>query len=447
MKSIKKTMKQLDSIPMPEFPEYARAKDSGNRSRIPQIAAGLAALAVITGGVYAYFKINTAPSIPITPEMPEKLETATMIAALSEEDYDIDGWIIPETEHIIPDENAKMKYVDGWAFENEEGVRYSSEVFWNEDYTYLEESVFTKYKYDEIVWQVKFDGYYGVYEFAEYGGDTVIAGEQCIGYGGESAMTYCRFISLIDPSGNVLWEKTTEAEEEYQRYDELIVGKDGITAFGIKNRKIICDKYDFNGNLLESSEVSTNETDYGYIVNAASSEDDWAVLLTHDVIVKKDMCRVFGADDKLFWFNGLAYYNNKLYISGYYSPVIEGEWGGRNDIAALLNYITEKGWESEIDKEELTEIARKNFTAVLLVCDPETLVPESFYEISGASGLDLTADENGLVWNAADIADVIFSPMTDSFTFESNGYIYEHQFDEYGFVGSEKTEYKSGFWR
>ncbi len=40
----------------------------------------------------------------------------------------------------------------------------------------------------------------------------------------------------------------------------------------------------------------------------------------------------------------------------------------------------------EISSEELTPLVRDNYTAVLLVCDPEGGAPETFYSVQGSLG-------------------------------------------------------------
>jgi hypothetical protein len=45
----------------------------------------------------------------------------------------------------------------------------------------------------------------------------------------------------------------------------------------------------------------------------------------------------------------------------------------------------------DIPNAELTELMRDNFTAALLVCDPASGIPQTFYTVKGSFGAKLSA--------------------------------------------------------
>ena len=106
----------------------------------------------------------------------------------------------------------------------------------------------------------------------------------------------------------------------------------------------------------------------------------------------------------------MAEFGGKVYLSAYAVPVQHDE-GGRHEIARILDYIFEHGW--EITEEELTPLVRENYTALLLLCDPEGGTPRTFYSVQGSLGGKLSVkDGSCLEWDVESVVSAFFSPAT-----------------------------------
>ena len=101
----------------------------------------------------------------------------------------------------------------------------------------------------------------------------------------------------------------------------------------------------------------------------------------------------------------------QVYLSSYAVPKQRDE-GGRHEIASVLDYVFSKGdW--EISSEELTPLVRENYTALLLLCDPEGGSPKTFYSVKGSLGESLSVNDSGqLEWHVDSVTSTFFSPAT-----------------------------------
>ena len=113
--------------------------------------------------------------------------------------------------------------------------------------------------------------------------------------------------------------------------------------------------------------------------------------------------------------------------------------GGRHEIANVLKTIFDGKW--DITDEELTPLLLENYTAVLLVCDPEGGEPETFCTVKGALGGSLTVNEAGLLtWDAESFVSSFFSPATSSFSIGADCRVLRCTFDGEGnLIGQEDT--------
>jgi hypothetical protein len=142
-------------------------------------------------------------------------------------------------------------------------------------------------------------------------------------------------------------------------------------------------------------------------------------------------------------------YNGLIYLSAYSVPVTEDEenQGSRQDIAAILKYIFDG--RLDISNEELTDLVREHFTAVLLVCSPESGRPQEFYSVKGSLGGRLALDDSKkLTWDVESITDTFFSPATSAFTIGGASYVYRYTFDQDGrLLERVKTDEVVDFYR
>ena len=76
---------------------------------------------------------------------------------------------------------------------------------------------------------------------------------------------------------------------------------------------------------------------------------------------------------------------------------------------------------------------RDNYTAVLLLCDPEGGAPKTFYSVSGSLGGRLSAEgTDRLDWDVESVARAYFSPATSAFSVGGSCSVFRYSFDAEG---------------
>ncbi len=139
----------------------------------------------------------------------------------------------------------------------------------------------------------------------------------------------------------------------------------------------------------------------------------------------------YEADDCEYYITDLEEFGGEIYLSAYSVPKQNDE-GGRHEIANVLDYIFSKeSW--SISDEELTPLVRENYTAVLLMCEPDGGLPKAFYSVKGSLGGELSVNASGLLeWNVESVVSTFFSPATSSFTIGGSCKVFRYTFDTAG---------------
>ena len=145
----------------------------------------------------------------------------------------------------------------------------------------------------------------------------------------------------------------------------------------------------------------------------------------------------YEGEDCNYTITNMTEFGNRVYLSAYAVPKQIDE-GGRDEIANILDYVFDKeNW--EISSEELTPVVRDNYTAVLLLCNPESGVPDSFYSVKGSLGGKLAVNNAGeLMWNVESIVNTFFSPLTSSFSIGGTCQVFRYTFDDAGTLLSQE---------
>lgn len=139
----------------------------------------------------------------------------------------------------------------------------------------------------------------------------------------------------------------------------------------------------------------------------------------------------YEGEDCDYYLTSMAEFGDRVYLSAYTVPK-QTNGGGRHEIADILDYVFEKGF-LEITSEELTPLVRDNYTAVLLLCNPEGGALETFYCVNGSLGGELNVNDAGeLVWNVESVVNTFFSPATSSFTIGGTCQVFRYIFDDTG---------------
>ncbi len=249
------------------------------------------------------------------------------------------------------------------------------------------------------------------------------------------------WLARLDDSGKVLWERRLDHGFENEYICAVLDNGDGTWAVISRgDLEYLClSQYDINGN-----ELSFNKTQIGNkgIWNAARLGDGYLVQLgdytggnyAHLAKIDRDGNItdnfVYEGDDCDYHITDMAEFEGRVYLSAYSVPK-QTDGGGRHEIADILDYVFDKG-NYEISSDELTPLVRDNYTAVLLLCDPEGGEPETFYSVKGSLGGKLTVEDERLQWDAESIVSTFFSPYTSSFSIGGTCRVYRYSFDGLG---------------
>jgi len=328
-----------------------------------------------------------------------------------------------------------------------------------EGYYVFDKSLFEKYDGETLIWSTE------ISEFQIWGYSVISDGVIVCGNTARNSSlqpTY-PWIAKLDCNGNILWKEQVSDEFHTADVSAVLENSDGTYAVIVRgdlNYFCLC-QYSSDGRqlLFKKTEIGN----YG-IWNVARFADGYIVQLGKYVggenakIVKVDRkgniteSFSYSAPDAYYYISDMIEFNGMIYLSAYAVPKLEDEEenaGGRYEIANVLNYIFDEKGYKHIPNEKMTELMRQNYTAMLLVCDPNVGTPQQFYSVKGSIGGKLSVSEDGnLIWNAESITDCIFSPVTSSFTLSATCYVFRYTFDSTGLlINQEKTDEITGFRR
>ena len=321
-------------------------------------------------------------------------------------------------------------------------------------------AVLEKYDGDTLVWSAALNDLIAV-GFAVCDGGIVVYGDTPSRSSGEK--TFGR-LALVDAGGSVLWDIRCSHGYRDEWFEAVVCDETGIAVFGRGDfDTLFCARYGYDGReqALTATELESTAGGLYGVRDAVRLGDGYLVRLSSydkgDRLLKVSADGSFAesftysAEDAEYFITGMLEYHGKIYLSAYSVPKLgEGEEtaGGRYDIAAVLNEVFDRK-DFAISNSELTKLVRDNFTAVLLLCDPESGVPGQFYSVKGSLGAGLSIDGDGrLVWKVESIADTYLSLATSSFTIGGASYVYEYAFDAAGAcVGRNETGEVAAFRR
>ncbi len=392
----------------------------------------------ITTGKFTYGK---------TAEVIEKSVSGYQISQNAPTPEDVEAlWNYKNTNgnyYVIPSDSGEFRCDYKYKYDEALGFEVNDKV------------VFGRYNGETLLWQAELPDFF-VVNYTVYGNYIVVFG-QSNSY--SSRQVVHGRVALLDQNGRVLWDITCNNSYQSEYYATAICDDEGITMFGRGNLSVLeVVRYDYNGNVIRRTEkevgnfgiASAAKLGDGYLVRLLSFTDGQYLLKVESDGNFTDSF-TYSAEDSEYFITDMFDYNGKIYLSAYAVPKLgEGAEtaGGRYDIAGILNPIFAEE-DFDISNEELTKRVRANFTAVLLVCDPETGVPGEFYSVEGSIGSKLSKDEKGqLIWKVERITDTFLSMMTSSFTIGGACNVYEYAFDETGTLVSQvKTEEVTPFRR
>ena len=356
----------------------------------------------------------------------------------------VPGWEIQQHEPT-PEELATLWDKNVWMNSiSKKGISYrtDSQYVYDEKrgFEVFEKSLLECYQDGEMLWTAEFRDFY-IDDYACTKEGTVLWGQsESFSVSG----TRYGWIALVDEKGSIVWQRRLDHGFKDEYVGSMLSNGDGTWAVISRgDLKYVClSCYDAAG-----KELSFHKTEVGNygIRNAARLGDGYILQLWNqfsgDTALLYKMDREgtltdsfsYEEDDSDYYITDMAEYEGLVYLSAYAVPKQQDE-GGRHEIAAILDYIYSKeDGRFEISAEELTPIVRDNYTALLLICDPEGGSPKTFYSVKGSLGGDLSVNTSEqLEWNVESITTTFFSPATSSFSIGGNCTVFRYTFDAEG---------------
>ncbi|MBQ7639361.1 MAG: hypothetical protein IJS90_10715 [Clostridia bacterium] len=348
-----------------------------------------------------------------------------------------------QQEEPTPEELAALWDKNVWTNPiTQNGVNYRTDSRYIYDekrgFEVFEKSILECYRDAKLLWSAEFTDFY-VEDYAKINEGTMAWGNNAVL---SSTDTSYGWIALIDNAGNVMWQQRLNHGFKNEYVASVLNDADGTLAVISRgDLKYLClSCYD-----TEGKELSFHKTEVGNygIENAARLGDGYIVQLWNQLsgdtalLCKMDRDGVvtdnFSYEDEScdYYITDMVEFEGQVYLSAYAVPMQTDE-GGRHEIANVLNYIFSKE-EWEISSEELTPLVRDNYTAVLLLCDPEGGDPKTFYSVKGSLGGKLSVNDAGLLeWDVESVMSTFFSPATDSFTIGGSCKVFRYAFDAEG---------------
>lgn len=360
----------------------------------------------------------------------------------------VPGWEISQREPT-PEELAALWDRNVWRSTMPEtgfsySVNYEEKLDESLGFYVLDKSTVDCYQDGELLWTVEFPGFVvedGVYTSsgtAVWGRNETWSSEQPV---------YAS-VARLDESGDLLWQRQLDHGFEREYIAAVVDNGDGTWAVVSRgDYEYLClSQYDMDGN--ELSNYVTEVGNYG-IWNVVCLGDGYLVQLGNTTdgetarLVKLDRTGnlldtfTYEGEDCDYYIKDMAEFGGRVYLSAYAVPK-QTNGGGRHEIADILAYLFDNNiW--EISSEELTPLVRDNYTAVLLLCDPEGGAPDTFYSVKGSLGGVLAVNGAGeLVWDVESVLNTFFSPATSSFTIGGTCQVFRYTFDGAGDLVSQE---------
>ena len=352
----------------------------------------------------------------------------------------VPGWEIPQHEPTpeelaaLWDKNVRKNSV------SEKGIccRIDPQYVYDEKKgcEVFEKSILECYQDGKMLWRTEFKDFC-IDDCAYTKKGTVL-------WGFSSFDTTYGWIALVDGNGSIVWQRRLDHGFKNEYVAAILPNEDGIWAIISRgDLKYIClSDYDADG-----KELSFHKTEVGdlEIRNAASLGEGYIIQLWNQfskdtaLLYKMDREGVltdsfsYEEDDVDYYITDMVEFGGHVYLSAYAVPKQHDE-GGRHEIANILDYVESKQAPGvDITSEELTPIVRDNYTAILLICDPEGGAPKTFYSVKGSLGGDLSVNTSGqLEWNVESITTTFDSPITSAFSIGGDCAVFCYTFDAEG---------------
>jgi hypothetical protein len=300
---------------------------------------------------------------------------------------------------------------------------------------------------------------------------------------GPSNIRYYYKMVCVGDDGIIKWDKLFEHGSAERIYNVLERDDGTIAVFSTHYEKTIPDDVppaetqeylcvcilDSKGNELSTVSNAIGKVHSARIGSVTVCDNGYLVSMTNMEGGKTALFRT-GTDGKVLGQYGYESgdseydivdqieYEGKLYISAYSYPKTSEKDGVYGKFAAMQEYVFSVTKGKTLDEiyeiintdEYLAgslEVARKTFTAVLLICDKDGGEPSAFYSINGAMGSKLSINEEGqLEWLTIDLLRAEMSVIYNSWFARTWGAVCRNVFDPDGkLIKQEDTGKLDGY--
>ncbi len=356
----------------------------------------------------------------------------------------VPGWEIeqegptPKELSAIWDKNVRMNAVS----QNGVSCRLDTRYVYDEKrgFEVFERSILEYYRDGEKLWSAEFTDFYAEKYVITKDGIGVMGFDDVY----STSDTSHGWVALVDVSGSITWQKRLEHGFKNEYAASVLNNGDGTWAvFSRGDLRYLClSRFDADGN-----ELAFHKTEVGNlgIRNAARLGDGYIIQLWNQtsgdtaLLYKMDGEGVltdkftYEEDGFDYYITDMAEFEGRVYLSAYAVPKQKDD-GGRHEIADILDLLfSETTGLRDISSEELTPVLRDNYTAILLLCDPDGGEPATFYSVKGSLGGKLSVNgADRLEWKVESIVSAFFSPATSSFTVGGTCKVYAYDFDSSG---------------
>lgn len=206
---------------------------------------------------------------------------------------------------------------------------------------------------------------------------------------------------MLGSNSEICWENSFGTTLSSVNVDYVLYDGEKLVLFCVgSNKKLEIVEMDPDGTILNIERMKYDEIGYGiaHAVKVSGGyliEKDGKLLQAIDGTVS-ELATFYGDGDEEYRITDMIEFNGLVYLSGRIVPknetVAGGAWG-------QYDLYMEQFGEKVATDEEMLEFYRENHTAVLLICDPNSGEPQSFYTIPGASGGNLSVNGARLTWN------------------------------------------------
>ncbi|MBP5184456.1 MAG: hypothetical protein J6113_05050 [Lachnospiraceae bacterium] len=396
---------------------------------------------------------------------------------------------------ISPEEPAAEELAEAWKNRTWVEGKKDSEYTYETDYVMgedeergtgqtLKKTVVTCLKSGEKMWAVDIERMWVVQGKIMHSSLGTLLWESFRVPGPDYIRYYDKMVCVGD-DGTIKWEKIFDHGSAEHIYNVLEREDGTVAVFSTHYEKEVpegrapADTQEYlcvcilDGEGNENSVVSSTVGKGGRVGSVTVSENGYLVTITNieggkTAVFRTDRVgKVLGeygyeADDRTYDIVDQIEYEGKLYISAFSYPKKSGDSGPatRFDMFDAMNeyvysFIADKSLEELygfLESEEylagLLEVARRTFSAVLLICE-DGGEPTAFYSIKGSMGSKLKINEEGqLEWLTIDLRNARMSVVYNSWYGRVSGAVYRNVFDTDGkLIKQEDTGENDGYER